>query len=64
MPDARVEILLIVAGLIAWAGIFVASAQGLLHVGWMVSDSLLVLVAAGIGYCLWRIYRRWSRSGA
>ena len=58
MPGARIEILLIVTGLIAWAAIFVASAQGLLHVSWIVSDGLLALLAFGIGYCLWRFYCR------
>ena len=62
MPDARAEIPVIIAGLLAWAAIFLASAQGLLHVGWMVSDGLLALLAAFVAWRLWRLYRR--RGGA
>jgi hypothetical protein len=56
MPGA--EIFLIAAALVAWVAIFWASAAGLLHVSWMVSDGLLALPGAGIAYCLWRLYRR------
>ena len=62
MSDARAELLLVALGILAWAAIFQASAQGLLHVSWIVSDGLLVLLALMIGYGLWRIWRRWARS--
>jgi hypothetical protein len=64
MADSRVEIIVIAAGLVAWAAIFWASAGGLLPVSWIVSDGLLALLAAGIGYCFWRVYRRRGHNGA
>ena len=61
MPDARTDILVIAAGLIAWIGLYTASAQGLLHISWVYSDGMLALLGVGIAYRLWRLIRRWSR---
>jgi hypothetical protein len=63
MSGVRTEIILIAAGLMAWVAIFMASAQGLLHVGGMVSDGVLAILAAAIGYCLWRVWRRRGQYG-
>ena len=64
MSNARVEIALILAGIVTWAAIFAASAQGLLHVSWIVSDGLLTVLGMGSVYGFWRLYRRWSRKNA
>ena len=64
MADSRVEIIVIAAGLVTWAAILRASVGGLPPVSWIVSDAVPALVAAGIGCCLWRLYRRRGHSGA
>ncbi len=64
MLEARIDAIVILGGLIAWAGIFVASSQGKLHVSSLVSDGLLAVLALLIAYRLWRVYRRWSHKGA
>jgi len=64
MPDARIDTVVITAGLLAWVGIFVASSQGKLHVSGLVIDGVLAVLAIMIAYRLWRLYRRWSRNGA
>jgi hypothetical protein len=58
MSDLRMDIAVIAGGLLAWIGIFVASAQGRLGVSGLVSDGLLLLVAALIAHRAWRLYRR------
>lgn len=63
MPDTRFDTILITGALLAWVGIFVASAQGKLHVSGLVSDGLLAVLAVFIAYRLWRVCRRWSRKG-
>lgn len=63
MPDARIDSIVIAGGIFLWIGIFVASAQGKLHVSGLVSDGLLAVLAVFIAYRLWRVYRRWSRKG-
>ncbi len=64
MLEARIDAIVILGGLIAWAGIFAAAAQGKLHVSSLVSDGLLAVLALLIAYRLWRVYRRWSHKGA
>ena len=64
MSEARIDAIVILSGLIAWAGIFVASSQGKLHVSGLVSDGLLAVLALLIAVRFWRAYRRWSRKGA
>lgn len=64
MPAPRTESIVIAAGLLAWAGIFVASWQGKLGVSWVVSDGLLAFLAIVIAYRLWRVCRLWGRKRA
>jgi uncharacterized membrane protein YeaQ/YmgE (transglycosylase-associated protein family) len=58
MPDARIDIVLIAGGIAAWIAVFVASAQGKMGVSNRVSDTLLALIAALVGYGIWRAWRR------
>jgi hypothetical protein len=58
MSQARIDAMVIAGALLAWIGVFLASAQGLLHVSWMVSDGLLALLALVIAHRLWRVWRR------
>jgi hypothetical protein len=57
MADSRIEMLMVVLGLVAWIGIFAASWQGKLGVSGTVSDGLLAILGALIAYRLWRLYR-------
>jgi hypothetical protein len=63
MSDARIDTIVITAGLLAWVAIFVASWQGKLHVSGTASDGLLAVLAIMIAYRLWRMVRR-GRKGA
>ena len=58
MSAGRFDAFLITGCILAWAGIFLASAHGMLHVSGKVSDGLLALLAIVIAYRLWRF---WSR---
>lgn len=58
MSAGRFDAILITGCILAWAGIFLAAAHGMLHVSSKVSDGLLALLALVIAYRLWRI---WSR---
>ena len=62
MSGARIDAVIIAAGLLVWAGIFAASWQGTLGVSGKVSDGLLALVAALIAWRIWHAYRRRGRS--
>lgn len=61
MSGARSDSVVITVCVVAWVAIYIASAQGLLHVSWMVSDGLLALLALMIAYRLWRMVRRRGR---
>lgn len=61
MSGARSDFAIITAGLLAWVGIFWASAQGMLGVSWLVSDGLLALLAVMVLYRIWRMARRRER---
>ena len=56
MSAGRFAWVLIIGGILAWAGIFLASAHGLLHVSGKISDTVLALLAILIAYQLWRIW--------
>jgi len=58
MSAGRFDAILIIGCILAGAGIFLASAHGVLHVSGKVSDGLLALLAIVIAYRLWRL---WSR---
>ena len=58
MSAGRFDAILIIGCILAGAGIFLASARGMLHVSGKVSDGLLALLAIVIAYRLWRL---WSR---
>jgi hypothetical protein len=58
MSAGRFDAILILGCILAGAGIFLTSAQGMLHVSGKVSDGLLALLALVIAYRLWRL---WSR---
>jgi len=61
MSGARIDIVLIAGGLVAWIAVFAASWHGKLGVSGRVSDTILALLAAVILYGLWRTWRRGRR---
>ncbi len=58
MSAGRFDAILITGCILAWAGIFFASAHGMLHVSSKISDGLLALLALVIAYRLWRLRSR------
>lgn len=63
MSQGRFDAAIIIGGVVAFAAIFAAAAQGLLHISGKISDSLLALIAALVLYRLWCVWRRRSRHG-
>ncbi len=58
MSKTRLDGLVIMACLVAWIAVFVASAHGALGVSGKVSDGILAVLAVIAAHRLWRIYRR------